>query len=347
MDALSQPPSRPRLSVGDHAPVFVAARLDGRPFDFYAAVQGRPVVIFFTGSTGLEKLSAEADVFAGIEDNAQIMTVVPGEPTSVSAQIAAHPWPFETIADQDGMVTSGFAEHSACAVPAVYVLDPNQRIAGIRTLDGDAKDERVWIDDIVRLATFQATPQTIERAAPALFIPRALEPEDCQWLIDLWRGNDTETGHVALGASADKTLDVDKTMKRREDLIIRDAEMEMTIANRLMPRVVPEVSKIYHFENWRIEAFRVGRYTAEDAGFFHVHRDDSNPSTRHRKYAMTLNLNVEDYEGGDLRFPEYGPDLHRPPTGGAVIFSCSMLHEVLPVTKGERFVLLTFLTKEG
>ena len=31
-----------------------------------------------------------------------------------------------------------------------------------------------------------------------------------------------------------------------------------------------------------------------------------------------------------------------PPTGGAAVFSCSVLHEALPVTRGRRFVLTTF-----
>ena len=41
-----------------------------------------------------------------------------------------------------------------------------------------------------------------------------------------------------------------------------------------------------------------------------------------------------------MLFPEYGPDRYSPEAGGALIFSCSLIHEALPVTKGERFVLL-------
>jgi predicted 2-oxoglutarate/Fe(II)-dependent dioxygenase YbiX len=44
-----------------------------------------------------------------------------------------------------------------------------------------------------------------------------------------------------------------------------------------------------------------------------------------------------------LRFPEYGPELYRPAPGAALVFSCSHLHEVLEVTAGRRFVLLSFL----
>jgi len=43
-------------------------------------------------------------------------------------------------------------------------------------------------------------------------------------------------------------------------------------------------------------------------------------------FALTLNLN-EGYEGGHLRFPEYGAYLYRPGAGGAVVFSGSHLHE--------------------
>jgi len=55
-----------------------------------------------------------------------------------------------------------------------------------------------------------------------------------------------------------------------------------------------------------------------------------------------VNLN-DGYEGGELHFPEYGPHLYRPEAGGAILFSCSLLHEVLPVTRGRRFTLLSFL----
>ena len=58
---------------------------------------------------------------------------------------------------------------------------------------------------------------------------------------------------------------------------------------------------------------------------------------------MTINLNAGDYDGGDLRFPEYGPRTYRAPTGGAIVFSCSLLHEATPVTRGTRYAFLPFL----
>jgi predicted 2-oxoglutarate/Fe(II)-dependent dioxygenase YbiX len=57
-------------------------------------------------------------------------------------------------------------------------------------------------------------------------------------------------------------------------------------------------------------------------------------------------LNSDEFSGGELRFPEYGPQLYKPETGTAIVFSCSILHEALEVTEGTRFVLITFFFSE-
>ena len=59
-----------------------------------------------------------------------------------------------------------------------------------------------------------------------------------------------------------------------------------------------------------------------------------------------MNRDAEEYEGGNLRFPEFDDRSYRAPTGGAVVFSCSLMHEALPVTKGRRFCVLPFLYDE-
>jgi predicted 2-oxoglutarate/Fe(II)-dependent dioxygenase YbiX len=38
-----------------------------------------------------------------------------------------------------------------------------------------------------------------------------------------------------------------------------------------------------------------------------------------------------------------GPQVYTAPAGGAVVFSCSLLHEATPVTKGKRYAFLPFL----
>ena len=61
-----------------------------------------------------------------------------------------------------------------------------------------------------------------------------------------------------------------------------------------------------------------------------------------RQFALSINLN-DDYEGGYLQFPEYNLRRYRPRAGSGVAFSCSLLHEATPVSRGRRYCALTFL----
>lgn len=85
-----------------------------------------------------------------------------------------------------------------------------------------------------------------------------------------------------------------------------------------------------------MERYIVACYDPAERGHFGAHRDNTTAGTAHRRFAVTINLNAEEFEGGELRFPEYGQRSWRAPTGGAVVFSCSLLHQALPVTAGRR-----------
>jgi len=57
---------------------------------------------------------------------------------------------------------------------------------------------------------------------------------------------------------------------------------------------------------------------------------------RRRTTWLRMASRNQDYEGGDLVFPEFGRRPYRAPMGGAVVSSCGALHQVMPVTKGRR-----------
>jgi predicted 2-oxoglutarate/Fe(II)-dependent dioxygenase YbiX len=86
----------------------------------------------------------------------------------------------------------------------------------------------------------------------------------------------------------------------------------------------------------------IARYD-DTGGYFKRHRDNALPHTAFREFAISLNLNTDEYEGGELLFPEFSDDRYSPPAGGAVVFSSALLHEAAPVLKGRRYVLLSFL----
>ena len=82
-------------------------------------------------------------------------------------------------------------------------------------------------------------------------------------------------------------------------------------------------------------------------GYFRRHRDNGAENVTFREFAPSVNLNTGDYEGGALRFPEYSDHWYRPGIGAGIIFSASLLHEAMPVTRGRRYVLLTFFHGEA
>src|SRR5690606_12222992 len=115
--------------------------------------------------------------------------------------------------------------------------------------------------------------------------------------------------------------------KRRKDYTIEDPELIQRTRAMIRRRIVPEIQKAHQFKVTRMERYIVSCYSAEDGGHFRAHRDNTTAGTAHRRFAVSINLN-NDFEGGRVSFPEYGPRDFKPPVGGAVVFSCSLLHAV-------------------
>jgi predicted 2-oxoglutarate/Fe(II)-dependent dioxygenase YbiX len=182
--------------------------------------------------------------------------------------------------------------------------------------------------------------------APVLIVPRVLEPSLCRRLIDLYN----ETGGAPSGVMRQfdgKTVGVLDDFKRRRDATIHDEGLRQELRSCIERRLLPDIRRAFQFEATRIERYIVACYDAADGGYFKAHRDNTTTATAHRRFAVSINLNAEEFEGGDLRFPEFGRKTYRPPTGGAVVFSCSLLHEATPVTKGTRYATLPFLFDEA
>jgi predicted 2-oxoglutarate/Fe(II)-dependent dioxygenase YbiX len=176
-------------------------------------------------------------------------------------------------------------------------------------------------------------------------VPNVFESELCKHLIGLYEENGGEESGFMRDVEGKTVLMRDPEHKRRRDFNIEDETVRASLAARVRARIAPALDHAFRFRPTRMERYLVACYGA-GAGHFRPHRDNTTKGTAHRQFAVTINLNG-DYEGGDLRFPEFGPRTYRAPTGGAIVFSCSMLHEATPVTKGRRFAFLPFLYDEA
>jgi predicted 2-oxoglutarate/Fe(II)-dependent dioxygenase YbiX len=178
--------------------------------------------------------------------------------------------------------------------------------------------------------------------APVMVLPRVFEPEFCRQVIRLWEKGD----HQDSGVSSRYGNVGVAELKRTEDYMIVEPMMQKAISDRLAFRIGPELVKVFAFDReFTFDAHVVLSYSAEGGHFFSAHRDNGAPTTADRAFAVSLNLN-DDFEGGELVFPEYAGIKVSPPTGAAAVFSCSVLHQALPVTRGRRFVLTTFFRQK-
>jgi len=182
--------------------------------------------------------------------------------------------------------------------------------------------------------------------APVLFIPNVLDVDFCKHLIRIWETEGNEDAGVMIeeDGKLKEVLNHELKMVRAHGL--KEGETHKHLKHLIRNRVCPEVKKAFHFEITRLEVFRIACYDTTTGGYFRPHRDDATEGTAYRRFAMTINLNVGEYEGGYLRFPDYKPDLYEPETGSAVIFSASLLHEITDVTQGRRFSLVNFFFGE-
>jgi len=222
--------------------------------------------------------------------------------------------------------------------PYALLLDPTLRVIAMRPI----AELAALLDQLDRLPP-PALHTGIETHAPVLIAPRVFEPEFCRMLIGQYEAHGGEESGFMRQIDGKTVLVKDNNFKRRTDHMVEDEKIQEACRNRILQRLVPEIQRAFNFKVTRMERYLVARYDSETGGHFRPHRDNTTKGTAHRRFAVSINLNAGEFEGGDLRFAEFGPRSYRPPTGGAVVFGCSLLHEVLPVTKGARFAFLPFL----
>jgi hypothetical protein len=204
------------------------------------------------------------------------------------------------------------------------VVDPTLRIMKIIPFAQDGSDARTLVAYLRSLSPPERFAG-FEVQAPVLVLPNVFEPEFCEKLIGLYKteGN-AETGFMHdIGGRTVRKLDPDH--KRRRDHIIEDHGVIRHIHGRFARSVAPQLLKAYQYNATRMERYLVGCYRVEDGGHFAPHRDNTTKGTAHRRFAVSVNLNA-DFDGGEVSFPEYGPRGFKPAPGGAVVFSCSLLH---------------------
>lgn len=335
------------IARGDRVPDFLLPDISGESKFFYVEARGKPIVVYLAPRLSESERRRQLAGFAcfGASDDAcaHCLAITREDPASISSLEEVRQFPGAVLIDHHDVCAQAFGLpwERLGAGARTYVLDPNQRVLAV--YDEHCEDPAAQAFDLVaglQLFTASLQPRDI---APVLMIPRVFEPEFCRHLIEVFHERGFhETGTVTT-REGKRIEQIDHSMKKRFDHLIEDHALLDAIHWRFARRVAPEIRKAFRYVIAEGEGFRLACYRSRERGYFRAHRDDVSPAVAHRCFAVTLNLNSEDYEGGGLRFPEYGDHIYKPETGEALVFSCSLLHEAMDVTAGDRFVLLCFL----
>jgi predicted 2-oxoglutarate/Fe(II)-dependent dioxygenase YbiX len=324
---------------------------DGNPRYAFDSVAGRYILLAFLGSTANPASAAawaamrEAQAAGLFDDQRACAFALTVDPADAAPKLqGAYPG-LRVFRDHDLRVSRLYsavqppsdADPRPTYTPFALLLDPLLRVLGAAPIAA--------IGDLIRQLRTLPEPGLhagAEVPAPVLVLPRVLEPEFCQHLIGLYETHGGGESGFMRDVDGKTVGLLDPGHKRRKDHDIEDEKVKARLRARLSRRLIPEIQKAFQFKATRIERYIVACYDAADGGHFRAHRDNTTKGTAHRRFAVSINLN-DDFEGGDLWFPEFGPRRYRPTLGGAVVFSCSLLHEATRVTRGVRYATLPFL----
>ena len=344
------------LQPGDAAPWFIARSPVNPSFSFNTAA-GHTIVLAFIGSAGEPKSGAFLRALTRIrnrfDDANTLLFFVSSDPADESLpRLGNAPpgirvfWDFDhAVARAYGLIPDDSPDGKLTMARAVFVLNPRLQITHIIPMDDADRTVQALSDALDDNKPF-AAEHPAERQAPVLLVPNIFEPAFCERLVERYMTQGASDSGFMRQVDGKTVGVIDHSFKSRADHMIEDEALKTEIRARVFRRLVPEIRRAYQWQATRMERYLLAGYAAETKGFFRPHRDNTTAGTAHRRFAVSINLN-HDYDGGVLTFPEYGRQLYKPAPGEACVFSCSMLHEVRPVTRGLRLVFVPFLYDEG
>jgi len=336
IEQLPQPPGAAPVR-GKFAPYF-KARSTNNPSFYFDTTGGRFIVLCFFGSShdaaGRRHLDQLLALERHYDDHRICFFGVSTDPEDEQVLMQRLPG-IRYFWDTDRNVSTLYGAQSERGFRRLtVVIDPSMRVLAVMPFDPDPEAHERAISNLIGRLPRSDDHAGVPLHAPVLIAPRVFELSLCKALIELYnRHGGQESGFMREVDGRTVAIN-DYRHKRRTDHIIEDPDLRRECERMIRERLFTQIEKAFMFRATQIERYIVACYSADPGGHFRPHRDNRTKGTAHRKFAVSVNLNAEDYEGGDLRFAEYGSKVYRAPTGGAVVFSCSLLHECTPMIRG-------------
>ena len=344
------------LQTGDLAPDFKQNSSSNPNYNF-STVAGRYILLCFYGSAadpaGQKMLQLPEQIRTLLDDDHMAFFGISNDPQDRLQQRVRESMPgIRFIWDDDltvsrlyGAVPLDVSATTARLRRFFLLLKPNLQVHARFDFD----DSNEYLDKLI--SCLHKLPPVDAFAgqrlhAPVLLLQDIFDADLCRQLIHYYEnrgGNDSGFMEEKNG----KTVGViQHQRKKRNDCYIEDDALKSHLRRLLSNRISPWLLKAFHYRATRIERYLVGCYDAKTHDHFSAHRDNTTKATMHRQFAVSVFLN-DNYEGGELVFPEFGHHAIQAKTGSACVFSGSLMHMVRRVTIGKRYVFIPFLFDEA
>jgi predicted 2-oxoglutarate/Fe(II)-dependent dioxygenase YbiX len=335
----------PRISIqsGDRAP-FIYGMTRANTLYSSDAQAGRPAVVILAGRLPPSAMISLVGAFQQhaadfARHEADVLLLIDAQGPCVQDHVANQPQGLLSVYCLPETFDAWGFDSSA---PFIVVTDRNMRVAAL--IEGQG--EKAKVEAALGCVAAEPTEATrdIQLPAPVLLVPNILSARFCRALIDRFESSAHIAGGMAsMDAHGNTIHKIDESKKRREDYVLPpDDPLGRHVLEALSRICLPEMKKAFQCDISHVDRMIIARYD-DTGGYFRRHRDNAAPSVAFRQFALSLNLNSEEYEGGYLLFPEYNAHRYKPERGAGIFFSASLLHEATPILKGRRYVLLTFL----
>ncbi|MBU2533218.1 MAG: 2OG-Fe(II) oxygenase [Alphaproteobacteria bacterium] len=180
------------------------------------------------------------------------------------------------------------------------------------------------------------SPVRVTRVLHPIEVPEVFTNSECQRIIATARAGQFQDAALVGGTHDDDT-------RRSRNYWLDDDGDGAWIFRRLLDAIAAENRNHFQFDLTDfLERMQVAWYGAETGGFFGWHTDcGGGRIAAQRKLTIVVQLsNADDYEGGSLEtnFDGVVRAASRA-IGSALILPSFVLHNVTPVTRGERYSL--------
>jgi PKHD-type hydroxylase len=155
-------------------------------------------------------------------------------------------------------------------------------------------------------------------------------------------GDKLETGPAQVGGDLKTAGGASEKIRKTEIGWIPTTEENAWLFRKLTDVILQANTQWFGFELHNIEGLQYSVYNEGDFYDSHVDHHFQGPGQYPRKLSFTLQLSdPEEYEGGQTRMHTSQEPFAIPRTKGTITFFPSYtLHDVLPVTKGQRKALV-------